>query len=363
MGSLVPSTPAVVALEEARLGYAALSLSNWATSGLPQVIGNVEVAGALYTFPSLESIAGWSGLAAGPAWVKVIPALDGTASAAWTSVAPAWSDDKQGWYSPTAGEESHRYAFSAVKVDASNCTKKAEVVAPRVGAAHGMEVFTSSGYFMVPGNVSKVFLTGTAAGGSGGAGGAGAAAGGGGGSGSACLRKAVTVTPGASVAVTVGGAGAITSFGSLVLNPGSNGQAGVGNNPPGAGGAPGAIGGGDVAGAWGGAGGAGAGAAGADGIAAGGGRSGTVSAGYGSGGGGGGGLGNVMVFGALATGGAVGTGGLTAGAPGALSGGGGGGSGSGAAGGAGGYGSGGGGGGAASGAGGAGGPAIIVVEW
>ena len=124
MGELIQPSPAILVLEEQRLGYFGLSLSNFSTAGIPEIVGNVEVAGALYTFPSLEAITNWAAMRAGAVWVKLTPQLDATIDAVWTDVAPSWSGEKQGWYSPTLGEENQRYVFSATKVDASNVTSK-----------------------------------------------------------------------------------------------------------------------------------------------------------------------------------------------------------------------------------------------
>lgn len=126
MGMDISDLPLIIQTEKQRLGYMALSLSNWGTSGIPQIVGNVEVAGALYSFDSLESIGNWSGVSAGTVYIKLV--VSGSSiTAQWTSVAPSWSAEKQGWYSPTSGEENQRYVFQATKVDASNVTGKARM--------------------------------------------------------------------------------------------------------------------------------------------------------------------------------------------------------------------------------------------
>jgi hypothetical protein len=126
-----------------------------------------------------------------------------------------------------------------------------------VGAAHGKQLFTSSGTFTVPAGVTTVWLTGSGGGGGGGA--SWAAVGGGGGGAHAVVSYPVTVTPGANYAVTIGqgGAGApagswadgnpgtATTFGTLA----SLGGGGAGRGNGGLGGAPGGTG-----GAWGGSG-------------------------------------------------------------------------------------------------------------
>lgn len=110
-------------------------------------------------------------------------------------------------------------------------------------APHGKQMFTSSGTFTVPDGVTTVYISGTGGGG----GGQGAVkwgssspsyyTGGGGGGGAVCLNTAVTVTPGADIAVTVGvggvggpggtasagSAGGASSFGPYVTLPGGAG--------------------------------------------------------------------------------------------------------------------------------------------
>lgn len=66
------------------------------------------------------------------------------------------------------------------------------------------QLFTASGTFNVPAGVSVVFVTGTGAG----CGGMGAGGCGGGGSGSYCVRYPVPVTPGGTLSITIGAAGA-----------------------------------------------------------------------------------------------------------------------------------------------------------
>lgn len=102
----------------------------------------------------------------------------------------------------------------------------------------GTQEFLASGTFTVPSGVTAVYLTGIGGGGGGGgvSSATGSRAAGGGGSGQYCVRKKVTVTPGASIAVTIGTAGTggtaagangtnggATSFGALLTLPGGSG--------------------------------------------------------------------------------------------------------------------------------------------
>ena len=108
-------------------------------------------------------------------------------------------------------------------------------------APTGQQVFTSSGTFTVPAGVTQVFLTGCGGGGGGGGvagSNSGAQYGGGGGSGYTVIRRAVAVTPGASITVTIGngggggaqgngGTGGTTSFGALLSISGGGGGGGT----------------------------------------------------------------------------------------------------------------------------------------
>lgn len=348
-------------------GFQAISLTEYTTSAAASIAAGsmVEIAGAFFTFVSDDAIdaSSWTSITtATTAYIELTPS--GTAgtqivTATYTSTAPTWRDDLQGWYA-SAGSSS-RVIGSVYKAEATSYYPKYiyKSVSPESYRQTGKEIFTSSGVFHVPLTVNKVYLTGCAAGGNGGGGAyfvdSSTKAGGGGGSGEIIYKKEVSVTPGSSIIVTIGAVGSNTTFGSLSINCGSNGASGASG---GAGGAGGALGDGTVAGATGGNGGYGStyatngGDVGLAGRGGGGGAEG--------GGGGAGGIGNFAYwYNNTGSDGVAGTN------EGSLGGGGGGGvlyydGGDG------GYGSGGGGGGVyttTATVGGAGGPAIIIVEW
>lgn len=113
-----------------------------------------------------------------------------------------------------------------------------------------VQLFTASGTFTVPRGVTLVYVSGCGGGGGGGASSDPGNYPGGGGGGAACVRTPVTVTPSASVTVTIGaagtagnesagGAGGATSFGSAISLPG--GLGGEIATPSGAGGLGGAY--------------------------------------------------------------------------------------------------------------------------
>jgi hypothetical protein len=109
MGNLVNPSPAVVILEAQRHSKMALSLTNLGNDNEPKIIGIVEVAGALYEFSTEEAIAGWSGIGNNTdCWIKLVPQVDDTIDAEYTTTAPAWDRTKQGWYG-TGASANHRY--------------------------------------------------------------------------------------------------------------------------------------------------------------------------------------------------------------------------------------------------------------
>lgn len=101
------------------------------------------------------------------------------------------------------------------------------------GSSLKSQTFTGSGTFTVPAGITSVWVTMVGGGGSGGSNAQSSGAGGGGG-GAYCLKRAVSVTPGAGVAVTIGGGGGgvnnsdgndggASSFGSVSVSGGIGG--------------------------------------------------------------------------------------------------------------------------------------------
>lgn len=213
------------------LGFQAMSIDTSAT-GLTVFAGSkVEVAGAFFTFSTDSFIYGsaFSAITSGgTAYLSLTPS--GTAgnqilTLGASADTPVWSNSKQGYYLSTG----------------SNIRLIAEVIAGAGGGIlsnenlldsnyfprnHGCEVFTSSGTFYVPAGVTKLYISGCAAGGNGGVN---AAGGGGGGGGEWALKKLIRANGlGQSFVVTIGGVGADTSFGALTLNYGKNGSGAFG---------------------------------------------------------------------------------------------------------------------------------------
>jgi hypothetical protein len=93
---------------------------------------------------------------------------------------------------------------------------------------HGLQKFTSNGSFTVPSGVTTIYVSGCGGGGGGGGGGRKpttsefGGGGGGGGAGQHTIKQQLTVTPGESIAITIGGAGS-----GGVTNSGASGNIGT----------------------------------------------------------------------------------------------------------------------------------------
>ena len=110
-----------------RVGYMALSLTNYDNTALPAIAAGslVEVGGTLFSFGIEEAITGWAGVAVGVAYIKLVPAgaTPDTVTAEFTDTAPVWSDAKQWWYG-TVASANHRYIATLYKVDAATYSTK-----------------------------------------------------------------------------------------------------------------------------------------------------------------------------------------------------------------------------------------------
>jgi hypothetical protein len=108
-------------IDKQRLGYLAISLTNYNADTEPQLAAasKVEIGGALFEFTAAESITGWAGIGNNNgAYIKLVVA--GTAvTAAFTTTAPTWSTSKQGWY-----DGLDRYVAKLRKDGSGNYTEK-----------------------------------------------------------------------------------------------------------------------------------------------------------------------------------------------------------------------------------------------
>jgi hypothetical protein len=328
----------VTILQSGLVGYQAISLTNFETSAESAIAAgsSVEIAGAFFQAvaditPNASSLTAIvSGTTCYLALTPSGSAGSQILSAAWQSDFPVWSDSKQGWYASAASNV--RIVAGMRKIAAGNYTNKILMPKYEINYSRGRQVFLSSGTFLVPIGVKNVFITGCAAGGNGGnaSSASGGTRGGRGGAGEIAIDVPFSVSGASAITVVIGSVAVNSSFGTFVLNAGTNGSTGV-NGTNGALNM-GTYSGGLVP----------------DGTT-------TVTSSPGAGGilgGGGGGGGSSFDNG---TGGAGGAGHFVRLQPATA--------GSGSNGGNGGFGSGGGGGGANSGTGGAGGPAILIVEW
>ena len=111
-------------------GYLAVSLTNWATSGLSAIAAGsaLEIGNAFFITGAETAInaTSWSNITtATTAYIELTPAGSAgaqTATAAWNSTAPTWSESKQGWYHSSGSVI--RTIASAYKVSPTSQTKK-----------------------------------------------------------------------------------------------------------------------------------------------------------------------------------------------------------------------------------------------
>jgi len=117
-------------LQYAIYGFNAISLTNWTTSAASVIAAGsqVEVAGAFFTYSGNDTndATSFSAITTGAtAYLQLVPS--GTAgsqivTSSWTSTAPTWRTDKNGWYA-SAGSNIRAVA-GCVKTGASSYERK-----------------------------------------------------------------------------------------------------------------------------------------------------------------------------------------------------------------------------------------------
>lgn len=112
---------AINQIEKQRLGYQAISLTNFDNDSEPQIASGskVEIGGALFEFTSLESITGWGAIGNNNDVYKKLVVSGTSVMAEFTTAAPTWSTSKQGWYVSL-----DRYIGGCYKDASGNYTKK-----------------------------------------------------------------------------------------------------------------------------------------------------------------------------------------------------------------------------------------------
>jgi hypothetical protein len=145
-------TIALNQLEKQRLGYQAISLTNFDADTEPEIAGGskVEIGGALYEFSAGETIAGWGAIGAdNDVYIKLtVAGLAVTAS--WTTTAPTWSESKQGWY-----DGLERYIGGCYKDAGGNYTRKWLYAAREIRYSSHFR-FNPDGSLTLYGEVGKV---------------------------------------------------------------------------------------------------------------------------------------------------------------------------------------------------------------
>jgi hypothetical protein len=163
MGSQV--SVALTQIEKQRLGYQAISLTNFGNTSEPSIAAGskIEVGSTLYEFGSAETLTLWGSVATStiPVYMKAVPS-GSTISGQYTTAAPTWSASKQGWY--VGGD---RY-FGLLEKDASdNYANKALYLGYQVlytdgglivhgSASIGFGVDNPTGQFEIAGSGSQI---------------------------------------------------------------------------------------------------------------------------------------------------------------------------------------------------------------
>jgi hypothetical protein len=122
--------PTAVTILNSLKGFQSVSLTEYNTSAAASIAAGsvVEIAGAFFTFVSDEAInaSSWTAIVTGTtAYITLTPS--GTSGSqivnvAYTSTAPTWRDDHQGWYASAASNV--RVIGSVYKAEAANYQKK-----------------------------------------------------------------------------------------------------------------------------------------------------------------------------------------------------------------------------------------------
>lgn len=91
---------ALTQIEKQRLGYQAISLTEFSSDLEPEIAAGskVEIGGALFEFVGNESITGWAGIGAGNDVYIKLTVAGAAVTASFTTTPPTWSESKQGFY-------------------------------------------------------------------------------------------------------------------------------------------------------------------------------------------------------------------------------------------------------------------------
>ena len=233
----LPKNGLVSGIQSNTMNYSADigTTNNYVTSYIPAVTQLTD--GLRLTFKAknsntASSIFSPNGLASAPIYTRAAGALTGGEIAQNKIIEVEWNSTLSAW---TLISGSDPLAIGALQKSA-NLSDLASVPATLANlglAPHGLSRFTSSGSFIVPDNVTQIWVSGCAAGGGGGAslgtdsrsfvtGGSG------GGAGQPALRVPITVTPGQVIPVTIGTGGTGATAATNNATAGGNTQLGVG---------------------------------------------------------------------------------------------------------------------------------------
>lgn len=125
-GTIVDKSVAATWFGKAIHGFEAVTITNYTTDLVTAITNGskIEISGELYEFTS-TTISGFSAIANGTqTYIKFVPAGD-ECTVEYTTTAPTWSDEKQGWYG-TGASANHRYLFDIYKAGATSYENKSK---------------------------------------------------------------------------------------------------------------------------------------------------------------------------------------------------------------------------------------------
>jgi len=198
------AVPAAVAdYEQQNALIAALAL---AAQGAARVVGSNVLKGAVFLVGGALYVAAADTAISGSASDYVKLTITGTTlvpSFVADLTGVTWSSTWNGYYD--AGGNYYEFDEKKALAAALVAVERFHGYQP-----HGQATFFANGTLIIPIGISTIYMTGCASGGAGAV--QASSGGGGGGGGEWCVKKAVTVVPGETLAITIGGAGAETSM-------------------------------------------------------------------------------------------------------------------------------------------------------
>lgn len=197
-------------IDKERLGYCAISLTNFTDTAEPSIAAGskVEIGGALYEFTADETGTGFAGIGASNNVYLLLTPAGASVSWSYTTTAPTWDTAKQGFYTG-----SNRVVAGLYKDAGSNYTSKYIMPANIGTVKKNLIVFTSGAGATWKCPYDGNYKVSVIGGGGGGGGSSASPSSGGGGGGGGTSKKNIFALAGTTFTYTVGGGGAAGAAG------------------------------------------------------------------------------------------------------------------------------------------------------